>query len=64
MSTTIGLRERVAYCADRLEASAQLALLAARGPDPIYGAEFLLDTIEDLAADLRVLRGAVRRHQR
>ncbi len=62
MMTTNALRERVAYCADRLEAAAQLALLASRGPDPICGAEFLLDTVEDLGPELSALRSAVK-HQ-
>jgi hypothetical protein len=61
---TTKLRERVAHCAERLEHAARLALLAARGHHPHYGAEYLLDTIDDLAPELRQLRSDRRRHDR
>lgn len=60
MKTTTALRGLVAYCADRLEASSQLALLASRGREPLCGAEFLLDTLEDLTPELHALRRALR----
>ena len=54
------LAVRVARCAERLAHAARLAALEASGSAPLCGAEYLLDTIDDLDADLRFLRSALR----
>ena len=50
----------VSRCAERLAHSAQIAALAAAGPEPWRGAEYLLYTVNDLSADLRYLRAVLR----
>jgi hypothetical protein len=50
----------VSRCADRLGLAASLALSAATGPEPWCGAEYLLDTLDDLRADLHRLRTELR----
>ncbi|WP_242394830.1 hypothetical protein [Anaeromyxobacter oryzisoli] len=50
----------VSRCADRFLHAAQLATMAAAGPEPVCGAEYLLDTLDDLSAELRFLRAVIR----
>ena len=52
-------RASVKRCAERLRHAATLAVIAAGGTEPEHGAQYLLDTIDDLAAELRALRAAL-----
>ena len=56
------VRRDVARCAHRLAHAAQLAASAASGCHPLDGAEYLVDTIDDLSAALARLRRAVDPH--
>jgi hypothetical protein len=47
-------------CAERFDLLTSIASSAARGPEPLDGARFIVDTLDDLAADLALLRLAVR----
>lgn len=60
---TMPTDDLVASCAARLSTAAQLASTAARGPEPLCGAEYLLDTVRDLAPGLRELRARLRRRR-
>jgi hypothetical protein len=46
-----------------MELAAALAKSAALGPEPLDGAEYLLDTVRDLSDELRLLRSALRRRK-
>jgi hypothetical protein len=52
--------EYVTHCAERLAHAARLAASAARGAEPLHGAEYLVDTVDDVSADLRLLRALLR----
>lgn len=58
------VRSTVLRCAAHLRIAADLAEVAARGADPIDGAEHIVGIVDDLKAELTRLRAAVRAHYR
>jgi hypothetical protein len=53
------MRNDVRQCAERLQFVAGMAELAAKGPEPKAGAEFLLDVLHELEPRLRRMKRAV-----
>lgn len=56
--------ESITRCASRLAHAARLATIEVAGPDPLDAAAYIVDTVRDLEADLRVLRRSVSNHQK
>lgn len=59
IAAALDLPAEVRALAEHLQHAAQLALLAAAGPDPEHGAEYMLDTLADLQPRFVALRGRV-----
>lgn len=57
------VRRSAARCAQRLAHASTIAGIAA-GRTPLNAAEYIVDTIDDLTADLRLLRRALHRPHR
>lgn len=54
------VRGALQHCISRLRHSVALAEIAVDGPEPETAALYIVETIDDLSADLRVLRAALR----
>lgn len=60
IGTAIILRDEVRQLARHLAHASALARIAADGPDPAHGAEYILDTLADLRPRLMALQALVR----
>lgn len=54
------VRSCVVRCIEHLDHTLELARVAASGPEPERAARYIVDTLDDLSADLRLLRAALR----
>lgn len=61
---TVSLRDEVRDLATHIQHAARLALLTVDGEEPEHGAEYLLDTLADLAPRLARLKAARQRYGR
>jgi hypothetical protein len=57
----VALGDEVRDLAEHVQHAARLALLVSDGEEPEHGAEYLLDTLADLAPRLERLRARIRR---
>lgn len=54
------VRSSVRNCIEHLEHTLELARIAVESPEPERAARYLVDTVDDLSADLRLLRATLR----
>jgi hypothetical protein len=59
IAAALDLSAEVRALAEHINHAAQLALIAADGPEPEHGAEYLLDTLRELAPRFVALRARV-----